>query len=107
MWHTSARMTLASRSCKHEKRCSVLTHLHALDELLLLVGAALGVSHLALDLEVVRDMGLEGINAAAAIVRLALFVAILVVLDGGVARNSMLGAHVRMHRAVYVADENR
>jgi hypothetical protein len=100
-------MTLANRSCKHEKRCSVLTHLHGLDELLLLVGAALGVSHLALDLEVVRDMGLEGIKAAAPVVRLALFVAILVVFDGGIARNSVLRANFGLHSAIYVADENR
>jgi hypothetical protein len=102
-----ALATSAPANTQHAQRCLVCLYLHGLDELLLLVGAALGVSHLALDLEVVRDMGLEGINAAAAIVRLALFVTILVVLDGGVARNSMLGAHFRMHRAVYVADENR
>ena len=85
----------------------MLAHLHGLDKLLLLVGAALGVSHLALDLKVVRDMGLEGIRAAAAVVRLALFVAILEVLDGGVSRHSVLGANFGFHSAVYVADENR
>ena len=96
------------RSCKHTAWAELLgLYLHGLDKLLLLVGAALGVSHLALDLEVVRDMSLEGIKAAAAVVRLALLVSILIVFDGGVARNSVLRAHFGMHSAVHVADENR
>lgn len=53
------------------------THLHGLNELNLLLRATLGVRHLALDLESLRGKGLESVQGASAVVRLALLVTIL------------------------------
>merc|ERR1719311_289175 len=85
-----------------------LAALPLVHELLLLVGAALDVVEEALDLEVLRDEGLERVERAAARVVGAAGVLRVEVLDRGVAAHVVgIAERLARGRAVSVADDNR
>merc|ERR1719272_1540004 len=81
--------------------------LHLLDVGLLLVVAALAVLSVALHLDAL-GVRLEGVQVAAAVVRVALVVGLRrEVLDGRVARDAVVAAELGLDSAVDIADDDR